>query len=87
MSWRTVAVVFILVFAIAITQATLADPLLSVSEDLNETGDYDNEHFDGNSLITEMPGHWFNMGLVAMFGLMAWGAWRVFREELTRGRL
>lgn len=87
MSWRIVSTVLIIVFAIVIVQGVLADPLIETGEQLNATGDYDNEHFDGNSIITDMPTHWFNMGLVAIFGIMSWGAWRVVRRELTRGGL
>lgn len=87
MSWRIVATVMIVVFAIVVGQAALADPLLETSSSLNESGDYSNDHFDGNDIITSLPGKWFNMGLVGAFGVMAWGAWRVVREELTRGRL
>lgn len=88
MSWRIIATVLVIVFSIVLLQSALAGPLMETSERLNESGDYsDNGHFDGNQIISDMPGHWFNMGLVAIFGIMAWGAWRVIREELTRGRL
>jgi hypothetical protein len=87
MSWRTIATVFIIVFAIAIGQGLLAGPILEVADGLNGSGDYENEHFDGNQLIADLPGQWFNMGLLAMVGIMLWGAFRVLREELTRGRL
>lgn len=87
MSWRIVATVMIIVFAIVLAQGALAGPLIQTGEKLNQSGDYSNPHFDGNQIIGDMPGHWFNMGLVAIFGIMLWGAWRVVREELTRGRI
>lgn len=87
MSWRVVATVLIVVFSIILLQGVIAGPLTETSERLNESGDYDNEHFDGNQIISSLPGDWFNMGLVAIFGVMLWGAWRVIREELTRGGL
>jgi len=87
MSWRTIATVFIVVFAIVIGQGILAGPILEVADGLNGAGDYENEHFDGNQMIADLPGQWFNMGLLAAIGIMAWGAFRVLREELTRGRL
>lgn len=87
MSWRTVATVIVVVLSIVLLQGLLAGPLLEVTDGLNDAGDYENEHFDGNQLIADMPGHWFNMGLLAIVGFMGWGAFRVLRRELTRGRL
>lgn len=90
MSWRTAAAVLIVVFAIAVVQAALAGPFTSVQTSLNQTGDYGDlegagPDYDGNDIITSLIGDWFNMGLVAMFGAMVWGVWRVVRREITRG--
>lgn len=87
MSWRIIATVLVVVFSIILLQGALAGPLTETADRLGGSGDYENEHFDGNQIIQDMPGHWFNMGRVGIFGIMAWGAWRVIREELTRGRL
>lgn len=86
MAWKTVATAVIVIFAILLTQMVLAGPVEQVETDLNETGDYSNEHFDGNDAITSIVGHWYNMGLVAVFGLMFWGTVWVVRKELTRRR-
>lgn len=86
MSWKTVATVIIIVFAIALAQMVMAAPLLDVANSLNDSGDYENEHFDGNEKINDLPDIWFNMGLIGIFGLMAWGVWFVVKRELTRGR-
>lgn len=86
MAWKTVATAVIVIFAILLTQMVLAGPVEQVETDLNETGDYSNEHFDGNDTITSIVGHWYNMGLVAVFGLMFWGTVWVVRKELTRRR-
>lgn len=86
-AWRAVAVVLILVFSIILIQSLVAGPLVEYTEKVNATGDYSNSHFDGNTIITGYADAWFNMGLIAIFGLMAWGSWRVIRQELTRGRL
>lgn len=89
MSWRTIATVLIVVFAVAIVQAALAAPLNSVLGDLNDTGDYSDldgvDDYNGNSIIGGLWSSWMNMGLVAMFGMMVWGVARVVRRELTRG--
>lgn len=88
MSWRIIATVTITVFAIIIGQAVLIGPLHQTADAINETGDYsDNGHFDGNSLIYNIVYDWANMGLIAIFGVMLWGSWRIVRKELTRGRL
>lgn len=76
----------IIVFAVVLTQVALAGPTVEVAEQLNQTGDYNNEHFNGNNIITDMPGHWFNMGLIAIFGIMTWGIARIVRREITRQR-
>lgn len=86
MAWKTVATVMIIVFGIGIIQIAMAGPLTNVSNSLNETGDYDNRHFDGNDVIIEMPIRWFDMGLLAIFGIIAWGTWTVIRNEIFEGR-
>lgn len=86
MGWKAVVTVLIVVFGVVIIQMAMASPLVSISESLNETGDYSNDHFDGNEVIGDMPDIWFNMGLIAIFGIMAWGIWWIIRRELTRGR-
>jgi hypothetical protein len=92
MSWRTAATALVVVFAIAMGQAVLIGPVLQVTSDLNDTGDYSDlegadDDYNGNEVISSLPGQWLNMGLVAMFGIMAWGIARVVRRELTRNRL
>lgn len=85
MSWKATATVLIVVFTLVLIQSTLVGPATQITSDLNETGDYENEHFDGNTLITSWVGDWLNMGLVAIFGIMLWALARVVRRELTRG--
>lgn len=85
MSWKTAATALIVIFVIVLLQSVLAGPFVQIQEGLNETGDHSNEYYDGNSLITGWVSDWFNMGLVAIFGLMTWAVARVVRKELTRG--
>lgn len=89
MSWRTIAAVLIVVFSLALVQSVLAAPFISITSDLNDTGDYSNlegvDGYNGNTVIDSLMGDWFNMGLVGMFGIMVWGVARVVRNELTRG--
>jgi hypothetical protein len=92
MSWRTAATVLVVALAIAMAQVVLIGPVLQVTSDLNDTGDYSDlegadDDYNGNEVISSLPGQWLNMGLVAMFGIMAWGIARVVRRELTRNRL
>lgn len=84
MSWRTAAAVLVVIFSIVVIQSVLIGPLVEVQNGLNETGDYDSDYLDGNSIITDLPETWANMGLVLIFGIMTWGIWRAVREELTR---
>lgn len=90
MSWRVVAAVLTGIFIIAVVQAALAGPLLAFAGDLKDSGDYTglsgNPDFDAEATIDGMVNNWFDMGLVGMFGLIAWAAARVLRRELTRGR-
>lgn len=86
MSWKTAATLLTIVFVLVMIQSVLAQPLSTVTTDLNATGDYNNEHFDGNARITGYFGDWLNMGLIGIFGILMWGFARVLRRELTRGR-
>lgn len=87
MGWKAVSVVLIVVFMIVVVQSALAGPAVEVTESLNATGDYSNDHFDGNALITGFDDAWFDMGLIAIFGIMMWGTWFVLKRELTEGRI
>lgn len=84
--WKTIITVVIVVFSIVMAQLLLAPPLEDTTRGLNETGDYENEHFDGNAIIAGILDYWYNMGLVAIAGISMWGVWRVVRRERTRGR-
>lgn len=86
MTWRTAAAALIVIFVLLLLQATLAGPMTQTLDSLNETGDYENEHFDGNALIPGYIQDIFNMILVAVFGMMAWATTRIVRREITRGR-
>jgi len=86
MSWRTAATVLIIAFVVLSLQSILASPMVEVTGALNATGDYSNQYFNGNALITGYLDSWFDMGLIAVFGMMGWGVARVLRREITRGR-
>lgn len=87
MAWRVVGVVLAVVFMALVFQATLAEPVVQVQSDLNESGDYNNEHFNGNDLIMGWIDSFFNVILILVFGALSWGVWYVLRREVTRGRL
>jgi hypothetical protein len=87
MSWKTVATVLITVFAIALVQATAIGPLFKLTDELSDDGDYNNEYYSVRDRIDGFVSSWINMGLVGIFGMMAYGAARVVRKELTRGQL
>lgn len=90
MSWRATAAALIVVVSVIIVQSLVTDPLINILESLAGTGDYSNvagTGLDGGALITGFAGDWLNMGLILIFGIMAWAIARVVRRELTRGRI
>lgn len=87
MAWRTAATVLLTVSALILVTVLLVGPLNTIQTGFNETGDYsDNGYFDGNALLNGFAENWARMSLVAIFGLMLWGAARVVRREKTRGK-
>lgn len=84
-SWRVAATVIIVVFTATIAWTTLSDPLVQTGnafQSISTSG-----QLATDTKISGMINGFFNMFLVLIFGLFAWGAWRVLRRELTRGRL
>lgn len=88
MAWRTIAAVATVIFLVVVLQSSMIGPLEQFSNSLSDTADgtLQNEHLDANTFET-LPATWSAMGLIAIFGVMGWGAWRVVRRELTRGNL
>lgn len=84
MSWKIIAAALTAVFAIILAQSVFIGPLFTIQNSLNETGDYNSDYLDGNHVITSLPSTWLDMGLIAIFGILTWGAWRIVRRELTR---
>lgn len=83
MSWRTAAAVIIAVFALIVVWTVFADPLIEIGNAFQE---FDTSgQFNYDSTIDGLIGSWFDMIIFGVFGLLAWGAWRVVRRELTRG--
>lgn len=83
MGWRTVAAVMIVVFSMLVVWATMADPLVQISNafiDIETSG-----QLNTDSKINGLVATFFDTILVAVFGILAWGLWRVIRRELTRG--
>lgn len=85
MATRTILTVIIVIFAATAVWVGLADPLVQLGDAFK--GIETSGQFGKNSLIDTMISSWFNMILVLIFGIMAWGVIRVMRKELTRGRL
>lgn len=85
MSWRTIATIMTVVFVAVAAWMTLADPLLSVAEAFKglETSGY----FGYDARVDGLVGSFFNMFLVLIFGVIAWGVWWVIRRELSTGRI
>lgn len=84
MGWKTAAAVLVVVFSVVLLQAMLADPIKTYQDGLNKSGNYTNDHFNGEETIQNVITSWFNMGWVLIFGIMGWGIYRAIRRELTR---
>lgn len=91
MGWQAIATVLMVVFSLVLVQAVLAEPFIEITNELNDTGDYSSlegvSGYNGNNVIGGLMEDWFHMGLIGIFGMMAWGVWWVVRRELTRGGL
>jgi|APHM01.1.fsa_nt_gi hypothetical protein len=86
MGYRQVLTVLVVVFVITLVQSALAAPLVQLEGALTGVADLSGGQFDGEVLISGLFDSWFNMGLVAVFGLIILSAARVLRRELTRRR-
>lgn len=87
MSWKTVATVLTVVFAVAVVQATAIGPVHDLEDGFTDNIDYNNEYYSVQDRISGYIDAWINMGLIAIFGMMGWGIARIVRKELTRGQL
>jgi len=84
MSWKQAAAFLTVVFVITVIQTAIAGPLVTLQDTLINAVDFGSPHFNGASLIRGIVSSWFQMGLVAIFGLMLVAIARVVRRELTR---
>ena len=85
MATRTGFTVLIVIFGATIVWVGLADPLVQLGaafKAIDTSG-----QFGKTALIDGMIASWFDMLLLLVFGIMAWGIVRVVRRELTRGNL
>jgi hypothetical protein len=84
-SWRTIATIIIVVFVGVAAWMALADPLVMIAEAFKglETSGY----FGYNDRVDGLVGSFFNMFLILIFGVIAWGVWWVVRRELSTGRI
>jgi len=87
MSWRLAATVLIAIFALVTLMTVTAQPIHTVTDSIVEIDDGEGGHFDTEEQQESSIRGYFNSILVLIFGLIAWGAWRVLRKELTEGRL
>jgi hypothetical protein len=84
MTWKQAATLVVIVFTLTLLQAMVASPLVTLQDDLKDSGNLTNEHWDGEQLITDLTDKWFTMGLVALFVLPGVAIAFVVRRELTR---
>jgi len=86
MSWRIVATVMIVVFVSTAVWTVTADPLRQVGDSFVEMDDGGGPYDIGSQIDSKIRG-FSNMFLVLIFGVIGWAGWRVYRRELTRGKL
>lgn len=89
MSWRTITAALTVIFVIVLVQSVLAGPLVDTIDGFQDSGTYDDDSpgdFDGEQRMEDIQDSWFDMGLVLIFGIMAWAVARVARRELTRNQ-
>lgn len=87
MSWRVIAALMIAIFAIVVVSATTADPLRQVTDSIEEVDNGEGGNFDTAKQASDGIRAYGNLILILVFGLIAWGAWRVVRREITQGGL
>ena len=86
MSLRTIATVLIVVTSLVLLAMFLSEPLLAIGESLKGVGNYSVDGVAAGQNLDRNISSWLNMFWIGVFGVMLWGAFRVLRRELTRGR-
>lgn len=84
MAWKTIAAALTVILAIVLIQQAAVGPLTQIVDGVQESGDYNNEHFQGEQLMDDMVQGWLTGGLVGIFGIMVWALYRLLRREVTR---
>lgn len=84
MAWKTVAAALTVILAIILLQQAAVGPLTAIVDGVQDSGDYNNEHFQGEQLMDDMVTGWLLSGLVGIFGIMVWALYRLLRREVTR---
>lgn len=86
MSWRIVATVFIVVFSALIVSATTAGPIHEVTDTIADMDD-DGGQYDAQQQADQGLRAYGNLFLIMIFGTIAYGAWYLFRREVSEGQL
>lgn len=84
MAWKTIAAALTVILAIVLLQQAAVGPLTAIVDGVQESGDYNNEYFQGDQLMDDMLSAWLTSGLVGIFGIMIWAVYRLVRREVTR---
>lgn len=84
MAWKTIAAALTVILAIILIQQAAVGPLVEIIDGVQESGDYNTEHFNGDQLMDGMVSAWLTGGLVGIFGIMVWALYRLLRYEVTR---
>lgn len=86
MSWRIVTTVFIVLFSVIIVSASTAGPINEVTSTLAEMDD-DGGQYDAQQQADSGLRAYSHLILILAFGTVAYGAWYIFRREVSEGQL
>lgn len=84
MSWRIVVAVLVTVFLALLLSMTMGDPLRMATDAVVES-DSAGQNSDAAEMADTGIRAFENLIYIIVFGSMAWGAWYIFRREITRG--
>ncbi len=87
MSWRIITTVFIVLISIIIVSSATAGPINEVTDTLVEIDDGAGDNYDTEQQAESGLRAYSHLILILAFGTIAYGAWYIFRREVSEGQL
>lgn len=84
MAWRTVATVIIVVFVAVLVWSVTAGPLTTISDSMQPLDNDNNNKLEADNIFPSLESTYFTGFYLFIFGIIAWGFWVIFRDELTQ---